>query len=635
MHQIKKILLFWMWLAVAGLISPMPALAQSSDHFQTRLTTTYSVDLSGTTRVEHAFEIRNLTPEYYINSYGLTLGSSDISNVKVVSNNQIIEPTVNQQEKSTEIIIDFPDQLVGKDKIRKFSITYLNSNIAQVSGQVLEAHIPAMRSEEEYSEHKVVLVTPAQFGEPTRISPENYQLTKDSSSVTLVYSDIHGQGVSAIFGTRQVFNLSIRYHLVNPGSQPGITQVSLPPDTAYQQVFYHQLDPQPQVIEVDEDNNWIATYYLAANETKEVNILVDILASIEPIQPWLNVKPTANHFNRQSFWESDHPQIKELAAEHNQPQQIYDFVVDTLSYTEEDLSQRFDRLGAVKALNNPQDATCQEFTDLFIAMARASGIPARRATGYAHSNDPELQPLSLETDVLHAWPEYYDQQTQQWVPIDPTWGSTMAGVDYFNQLDLKRVVFAYNGKSSRYPLAAGDYKLPDQETKDIQVEFKQEIPKLDFSLEADFSPRKIFGLISLPSWYQLTINNRSSQAWYHNKLEISAQDNNLTFEINPNQFDLLPWQKKRISVKVFNQQHWLPAQDTVNLKIISGPHTYEEEVAVSTIKPVQIEFEKFELNFEQLRTIKLETSHLYYGLGVFAFILAAAAGSLLVFRRKQ
>ena len=36
-------------------------------------------------------------------------------------------------------------------------------------------------------------------------------------------------------------------------------------------------------------------------------------------------------------------------------------------------------------------------------------------------------------------------------PVDPTWGDTTGGVDYYNFFDLNHIVFAYNGKSSEQP----------------------------------------------------------------------------------------------------------------------------------------------------------------------------------------
>ncbi len=611
------------------------ALAQTDNNFETSLVTTYSVGLKGVTRVEHAFRIKNLSPEYYISKYSLKLGSDDISDVKVISNNQIMDPNVNQEEGLTKIQINFPDKLVGKDKVRQFSITYLDTSMAQVSGQVLEAHIPAMHSEDNYSQHQVKLVTPSQFGEPARITPENYQLTQDEQNIIITYDQIQGRGVSAIFGFQQIFNLNLRYHLNNPNNQTAITQVSLPPDTPYQKVNYHQLQPRPQQIKIDEDGNWIATYQLPANETTEVKIEADVLVSLEPIHPWLNIEPLAAHTQAQSYWPVSHTDIQQLAKQHTQAKDIYQFTIDQLDYTQEDLSQNFERLGATNALAQPQQATCQEFSDVFITLARANNIATRRATGYAHSNDPQLQPLSLVKDVLHAWPEYYDRQQKQWIPIDPTWGDTMDGVDYFSQFDLKHVVFAYNGISSKYPLAAGDYKLPNQETKDVKVDFKSEFnqPKADFNIS--LAPKKILNLISIPSFYELTVENLTGQAWYRNQIDlqpVSPQPEIIT-NIAEEEFNILPWQKKTIAIRVFNRNHWLPKKDTLQLTLSGSDYTYEEQVTTSTISPIDIKFQNEEES--SIGQIAIKPNQIKFGLAIFAGVFAIATGSLLVYRRKR
>jgi hypothetical protein len=111
-----------------------------------------------------------------------------------------------------------------------------------------------------------------------------------------------------------------------------------------------------------------------------------------------------------------------------------------------------------------------EFTDLFIALARASGIPAREVNGYAFSENPKVQPLSLVADVLHSWPEYWDEEKGVWVPIDPTWADTTGGKDYFNTFDLNHVAFVIHGANDQYPLPAGSYKKDAKPQKDVYVE---------------------------------------------------------------------------------------------------------------------------------------------------------------------
>ncbi|MCD6477915.1 MAG: transglutaminase domain-containing protein [Candidatus Aenigmarchaeota archaeon] len=53
--------------------------------------------------------------------------------------------------------------------------------------------------------------------------------------------------------------------------------------------------------------------------------------------------------------------------------------------------------------------TCDEFTNLFIAMTRSIGIPARYVAGIVYSKDGW---------GYHAWAEVY---LGGWIPVDPTW----------------------------------------------------------------------------------------------------------------------------------------------------------------------------------------------------------------------
>ena len=112
-------------------------------------------------------------------------------------------------------------------------------------------------------------------------------------------------------------------------------------------------------------------------------------------------------------------------------------------------------MGALSALNNPTSAVCLEFTDLFVALSRAAGIPAREIDGYAYTNNAHDRPLSLTEDVLHAWPEYYDFDKKAWIMVDPTWGNTTGGIDYFNALDFDHIAFVIKGENSGYPIPAG------------------------------------------------------------------------------------------------------------------------------------------------------------------------------------
>lgn len=63
---------------------------------------------------------------------------------------------------------------------------------------------------------------------------------------------------------------------------------------------------------------------------------------------------------------------------------------------------------------------CNEHTTLFIALARAAGIPAEMCTGLVYLKDGFY---------YHAWPKVFIGST--WVHIDPTFGQTIADATHF------------------------------------------------------------------------------------------------------------------------------------------------------------------------------------------------------------
>ncbi|KKQ33303.1 MAG: Transglutaminase domain protein [Candidatus Levybacteria bacterium GW2011_GWA2_37_36] len=222
----------------------------------------------------------------------------------------------------------------------------------------------------------------------------------------------------------------------------------------------------------DIDGNWLAQYILAPG--KKIDITVNGKAKIwlNPRKEQLSDTELKEYVKEQPYWETNKKEIKDLALKLKTPYAIYQYVVNTLTYDYNRVQENQPRVGAYGVLKNPSSAVCLEFTDLFIAIARAAGIPAREVNGFAFTQNSKERPLSLVKDILHAWPEYYDNELQGWIMIDPTWGNTTGGVDYFYTLDFDHFAFAIKGISSTYPIPAGGYKISDNAIgKDIDVKF--------------------------------------------------------------------------------------------------------------------------------------------------------------------
>ena len=231
-------------------------------------------------------------------------------------------------------------------------------------------------------------------------------------------------------------------------------------------------------------------------------------------------------------------------------------------------------MGAVNALQNPDSAICMEFTDLFITLARAAGIPAREINGFAYTENPKIQPLSLVNDVLHAWPEYYDNELNAWIPVDPTWGSTTGGVDFFNKLDLRHFTFVIHGKNDSIPYAAGSYKLGSNPQKDVFVTFGTLPQERNSKIKIMATLDKFIPLI--PNKLNVNITNPGPVAVYDLNQKVYFDDKEIPTN---NQLEiLLPFQTYKSYINIPFSFLATKTPDKVRIQIDG------DEVTVSTNK---------------------------------------------------
>ena len=134
----------------------------------------------------------------------------------------------------------------------------------------------------------------------------------------------------------------------------------------------------------------------------------------------------------EKYIESDNPRIidtaKEIVGNNTNPVQtarlLYDWVINYLSY-KEPLGLR----GAKLALENKW-GNCGDYSALFVALCRATGIPARPVVGRWATSSP---------GDWHVWAEFYVPECG-WVPADAT-NQDLHGGDNFGHIDNRRLVF--------------------------------------------------------------------------------------------------------------------------------------------------------------------------------------------------
>lgn len=459
------------------------SLAFAASEFTTDFTSTYRVQLDGNTQVSHRITLTNLMSHLYPTEYSLLVGSNKLDNILVTQDDTPLEPRLDLSDQTTLITLGDLTPVIGKDRQTTLNFSYLTPDIAEHLDRTWSINIPRLARAGEAGSYTRTVLTPAELGTPNAQFPPatSVSIDPDTGSTKLVFHGHPTSSLTILFGDSEYYELNLTYEIDNPTLSSADTELALPPDTAYQKVLLDRLDPAPRQIRLDQDGNWLAVYPLVSKEklTVHARLYLQVFPLPQSSAELLNPKSLTK---AQPFWETDNNQIQELAAQLNSPENIYNYLIGNLTYDYTRVTDNAVRLGAATALTQKASAICTEYTDTFIALSRALGIPARGLVGYAYTTNPSLRPVAKTADVLHSWPEYYDQTAQTWIQLDPTWGATTGGIDYFHKLDYNHLAFVIHGKESAYPIPAGAYKK-DPQLSTVAVKLTSSIPETKLNLE--------------------------------------------------------------------------------------------------------------------------------------------------------
>lgn len=482
----------------------------------------YFLDTSGQASVTHQIDIVNNYSQIYPKEYQIKIQGLPLSDLSATDFQGNILTEHKNTGEDTTIKLKFNHPSVGKGQSTSFKLLYRIPDLAKNKGKTWEILLPQL-TDNSISNSQISLKTPASFGSLSFASvPTKFEdgLTQN----TLTIQNNQSSKILIILGNYQLFNFKLNYYLKNSQNSDAVSEIALIPDTYSQSVYYQSISPSPQSIRIDDDGNWLAKYELSPHQ--EINI-----QAVGQVKTGFRLSSQINNFSSylrdQTFWPVSDTQIQSITQNLSTTRSIYDYVINTLTYNYDRLNNS-GRLGAIAAIIDPTNSLCTEFTDLFVTLARAKGIPAREIEGFAYSNNPRIKPVSLQNDVLHAWPEYYDTKTNSWKPIDPTWAKTTNGIDYFNDLDLNHITFVTHGLDSQNPLPPGSYKS-DPQSKSIEINFADtEIEKTTSFPEIIFKDGKLF------------LQNHSPNS--QKNLRLSSENLSLSTEID----SVLPYTTKEI-----------------------------------------------------------------------------------------
>lgn len=539
----------------------------ANQNFEISHDITYTADAQGETLVMEKITIENLTNDTLATVYLSSLKKIDVYNVNAFDLEGKIIPEITRDNEDTNIKLKLKAQIIGKGKKNIITLSYQTRDIAQKVGTVWNINIPKIADQTDYDNLTIALNIPKIFGDKIFISPtpsstnstNNTQTTSYLFGPEIILKDI---GITASFGIFQTVNFNLKYTLKNDSKFPAVQEIALPPEIKnVQQVYFLKITPQPLKIYPDGDGNYMATFKLKPQQTLNVEAIGTAKIYSRQIDPSkggsFNDIPkdlSDLYLKPMKYWETDSQEVREISLKLKKSDQnvaanakyIYDYVINNFKYDFSVITKdNIIRQGAKNAIKNKtsKDFACMEFTDIFIAMARSMGIPAREIDGFAFSNAEKNKPLTVNLrggDLLHAWPEFYDPNLG-WVQIDPTWGNT-SGIDYFTKLDTNHFAFVIKGLDSEYPYPAGTYRFSSNE-KQVEVDFSntqvtasENKRLLVFSSQKDIASENKVEIKKIWGWnvFELIKGNR--------KYKITNKTGGTVYNVEKTDKNLLPFQ---------------------------------------------------------------------------------------------
>jgi len=238
--------------------------------------------------------------------------------------------------------------------------------------------------------------------------------------------------------------------------------LSIPPDTVSQRIIDFKLDStlEPEIV-YDKWGQKIAHYRL--EEIKlESKIILSWTAKTEIREIKYNIAPKkvgyvfssipdpifSNYTADGCMYQLKNPIIQDKARaiigkETNifyKARKIHDFVIDHMKPTSPD------KWKTAPELLEKGYGSCSEYTFLFIALCRASGIPARYVGGSTRLESGG----KYNDDILHRWAEIYFPN-YGWIPVDVTWNDRpQAFYQYLYSLSNRHFTMYVGGGDSEY-----------------------------------------------------------------------------------------------------------------------------------------------------------------------------------------
>ena len=338
---------------------------------------------------------------------------------------------------------------IGQSK--QFKIEYTNTGLTKKTGALLDIYAPGFGENYQFEgnstsyQYKTIIKLNKSLGDVGFVvpSPAKESIEGDFLVYEIAQQSLVGSKIWVQIGKVQYYKFNIKqevvasdtinkgysneYHLVIPRR--------IQEAETTQNVYYTNFDPLPKQVVEDLDGNLIATFKIPSHENKTIKIdgyaqvdKIEVQATPENSGLISDIDSTvySKYLQPAEFWEVQNPEIinkaVELKAEKTNIYSIlesnYSHIIDTIDYSDVKRFGINNRQGALKTLQGGA-AVCMEYSDLFLTLTRAQGIPARAAFGYGYDAR-----IGENQQDAHQWVQVYLPGLNEWLSVDVTWGES-------------------------------------------------------------------------------------------------------------------------------------------------------------------------------------------------------------------
>lgn len=349
--------------------------------------------------------------------------------------------------KNVVIAVTIPDVITS---VLPTSITlqYDAYGLFVRNGQVYDIYIPGFPEDYEAVTERTSetiatsVIIPSSLPKVNFVNPKS-EVTESNSGqvVTIPLENLRGKTNWIQLGNIQYYDFSISQTVPKTSSLPlalNFFTLPVPRDISSgsidQKVYFTEIVPQPYSVEKDIDGNILVTFRLNAHEDSLISVKGVGVVTQDSSYSFANAGsisqiPLAmqDYIKDAPYWEVSDPAIQLTANEIKQGSSdvativnnTYQYVVGKIDYSYVKKYGLNQRQGALATLRGGA-AVCMEYSDLFITLLRAQGIPARAVFGHGF-NALDYESVN-ENTINHQWAEVYIPSQNEWVSIDTTWG---------------------------------------------------------------------------------------------------------------------------------------------------------------------------------------------------------------------